>query len=97
MSKAKTAAKQMVGLWQIGQSYLIRTVTHYYTGRLTAVDGNELLIEDAAWIADTGRFADVFKTGLPREVEPMPGSVILNRGAIIDAAVWSHPLPISQK
>jgi hypothetical protein len=64
VAKAKEAAKQMVGLWEIGQSYLIRTVTHYYTGRLVAVDGNELLIEEAAWIADTGRFADMFKTGL---------------------------------
>jgi hypothetical protein len=44
--------------WEIGRVYLIRTVTHIDTGRLVAVTPNELVIEDAAWIADTGRYAD---------------------------------------
>ena len=56
------------------------------TGRLVAVTDKELVLEDAAWIADTGRFSDALKKCQFNEVEPFPdGKVILNRSAIIDA------------
>lgn len=72
--------------WKIGKIYLIRTVTMIQTGRLVAVTSQELVLEDAAWIADTGRFADVLRTGEFDEVEPFPsGQVIVGRGAVIDA------------
>jgi hypothetical protein len=72
--------------WVIGKAYLIRTVTMIQTGRLVAVTSQELVLEDAAWIADTGRFADAIKTGKFNEVEPFPdGQVIVGRGAVIDA------------
>ena len=72
--------------WKIGQNYLIRTVTMIQTGRLVAVTQQELVLEDAAWIADTGRFADALRTGKFNEVEPFPdGQVIVGRGAIVDA------------
>jgi len=72
--------------WEVGKIYLIRTVTMIQTGRLVAVGEKELVLEDAAWIADTGRFADALKTGKFSEVEPFPdGQVIIGRGAIVDA------------
>ena len=72
--------------WKIGKIYLIRTVTHIDTGRLVAVTPHELVIEDAAWIADTGRYADALKEAEFGEVEPYPdGIVIIGRGALIDA------------
>lgn len=72
--------------WKIGKIYLIRTVTHIDTGRLVAVTPHELVIEDAAWIADTGRYADALKKAEFGEVEPYPdGIVIIGRGALIDA------------
>ena len=72
--------------WVIGKNYLIRTVTMIQTGRLVAVTQQELVLEDAAWIADTGRFADALRTGKFNEVEPFPdGHVIVGRGAIVDA------------
>ena len=72
--------------WQIGEIYLIRTVTMIDTGRLVAVTEQELVLEDAAWIADTGRFSDAIKKAEFNEVEPFPdGLVILGRGAVIDA------------
>ena len=73
-------------VWKVGRSYLIRTVTMIDTGRLVAVTPQELVLEDAAWIADTGRFADALRTSDFREVEPFPdGRVIIGRGAVIDA------------
>jgi hypothetical protein len=83
--------------YEIGQAYFIRTVTMYYTGRLLAVTDKELVLSDAAWIADTGRFYDAIKSGSLNEVEPFLGPVIIGRGAIIDAWKWMHDLPRTQK
>lgn len=77
--------------WEIGKIYLIRTVTMIDTGRLVAVTSQELVLEDAAWISDTGRFSDSLKEAVKgndkfSEVEPFPdGKVIIGRSAIIDA------------
>jgi len=74
--------------WEIGKTYLIRTVTMIDTGKLVAVTPQELVLEDAAWIADTGRFADAVKKCEFNEVEPFPdGRVIIGRGALIDAVL----------
>jgi len=84
--------------WEIGKNYLIRTVTMIDTGRLVAVTRQELVLEDAAWIADTGRFSDALVSGDFGEVEPFPdGCVIIGRGAVIDALELPAPLPRVQK
>jgi hypothetical protein len=73
-------------VWEIGKIYLIRTVTMIDTGRLVAVTDKELVLEDAAWIGDTGRFATALTSAEFSEVEPFPdGRVIIGRGSIIDA------------
>lgn len=72
--------------WEIGKNYLIRTVTMIDIGRLVAVTPTELVLTDAAWVADTGRFSECLKTGNYSEVEPFPdGRVIVGRGSVIDA------------
>ena len=72
--------------WEIGANYLIRTVTMIDAGRLVAVTEHELVLEDAAWIADTGRFMQAVEKADFGEVEPFPsGRVIIGRGAVIDA------------
>ena len=85
------------GGWEIGKNYLIRTVTHIQTGRLVGVSAQELILEDAAWIADTGRFAGALQSCDFSEVEPFPeGRVLIGRGALIDA-VQISTVPRSQK
>src|SRR5207237_9826450 len=70
--------------YQIGKNYFIRTVTHHLTGRLIKVTQSELVLEDAAWIPDDGRFSDALRTGKVNEVEPFgTGEVIVGRGAVI--------------
>lgn len=81
----------------IGKCYLIRTVTHYYTGRLIAITDTDLVLEDAAWIADTGRFHDCLKNGTYNEVEPFVEPCIVFRGGLIDATEIKSQLPRSQK
>ena len=83
--------------WEIGQNYLIRTVTMIDAGKLVAVTAQELVLEDASWIADTGRFADAVEKAEFSEVEPFPdGKVIIGRGSVIDA-VKIKKIPRSQK
>lgn len=79
--------------YTVGQIYIIRTVTMYYTGRLDAVYPGELVLSDAAWIADTGRWSAALSTGKLPEVEPYPDGCIVSRAAIVDVAPWGHPLP----
>ena len=84
--------------WRVGKNYFIRTVTHHFTGRLIKVTDKELVIEDAAWIADDGRFADAISKGEFNEVEPFPsGPVIIGRGSLIDAVLIESKLPRAQK
>jgi hypothetical protein len=81
--------------YTVGNSYFIRTVTHYYTGRLEWVFDCSLVLSDAAWIADTGRFNEFLRTGEPSEVEPYPDTMhpIISRSSIVDASPWPHDLP----
>ena len=81
----------------VGLNVFVRTVTHHHTGRLAAYDDKFLLLEDAAWIADDGRFADALITGQLSEVEPFPAACLVSMSAIIDMCLWQHGLPRVQK
>jgi len=84
--------------WKLGQAYFIRTVTHHISGRLVGIDEHEIIFEDAAWIADDGRYSDAMKTGNLLEIEPYPdGMVVIGRGSIIDGCFWEFDLPRNQK
>ena len=83
--------------WEVGKIYLIRTVTMTDTGRVVAVGEHEIVLEDAAWVADTGRFANAIRKAEFGEVEPFPdGRVLIGRGSVIDA-VQIQVAPRSQK
>lgn len=81
------------------QNVFIRTVTHYFTGKVKKVTKSWIVLSSAAWIADTGRFADAFRDGTLSEVEPYPVAtlVFVGRSSIVDVAIWPHPLPRTQK
>ena len=78
---------------EVGKSYLIRTVTMAYTGRIESITDYDIVLSKAAWIANTGRYSTALSTGVLDEVEPYPGQVIIGRAGLIDAAPWDHPLP----
>ena len=86
------------GPYHIGKAYFIRTVTMYYIGKLIAVYPQELVLEQAVWVADTGRFHQAMTQGTFSEVEPFgAGEVVIGRGAIVDATAWNHAIPTEQK
>lgn len=86
-----------IGFWKVGKSYFIRTVTMYHIGKLKDVSDKEILLENAVWVADSGRFHDALKKGELNEVEPFVTDVILNRECIVDATLWDHKIPYEQK
>lgn len=94
----KTAAKPK-RFWEEGKAYFIRTVTNFHTGKLVREEHDCLILSNAAWIADTGRFADFLRTGKANEVEPFPMDleVAVPKMAIVDACSWPHELPKDQK
>lgn len=84
-----------------GSAYFIRTVTYHLTGRVREVqrvgEAYFLVLDEAAWIADSGRFMQALKDGVLKEVEPVPDGTLVNVAAITDAFQWNHPLPKEQK
>ena len=87
--------------FEIGEPYILRTVTHIDVGRIKAVYPTEIVLTEAAWVADTGRFGEQWeKSGEDAfdevEVFPRSNDVIVGRGALIDATQLQS-LPVSSK
>jgi len=85
---------------ECGLVYFVRTVTHYFTGRLIWVGEKEIVFEDACWIADTGRFSQFLQDKEKvNEAEPFgEGSkVIIGCGSIIDMVEYKPSLILVQK
>lgn len=75
----------------IGKNYHVRTVTMAIAGKLKAVYPQELVFENASWVADTGRFNEYLKdTSKLKENEPFMNDVIVGRGALIDCTEISE-------
>jgi hypothetical protein len=83
------------GVWSVGERYFIRTVTMALSGRVVEVTPQEIVLAEASWIADTGRFASFLAGAEPSEIEPFPQDreVIVGRNSVIDAVrddrVWA--------
>lgn len=84
---------------RVGNVVLIRTVTHYDLGRIAALTRDEVILDDASWVADTGRFGVALETGTLSEVEVSKKChiVSVSRGAIVDVWDWKHALPTETK
>ena len=71
----------------------VRTVTMHHVGRVVDITADWLILDDASWVADSGRFGEALATGKLSEVERFPNRVWIGRGAIVDLTAWTHPLP----
>lgn len=82
----------------VGRNYLVRTITMIDVGKVKAVIGNFLVMEDASWIGDTGRFYECLtKTDVFNEIEPFKFDVYINLNSIVDATLWPFELPKAPK
>lgn len=94
LSEEKTDLNSLQDL--VGKKFFIRTVTYHLTGKVTKIVGNILCLEDAAFIAESGRFMQAIKDGTLNEVEPV-GEAFVNFAAVTDFFPWKHELPKEQK
>lgn len=78
--------------FKIGEKYFIRTATYFQLGRLKEISGKWLVLEDASWIADTGRFYDFLRDGKCNEYEAFQEPVFIPFDSIIDVTIWKHEL-----
>ena len=83
--------------FEVGKAYFIRTVTYHLTGRVKRIRGQFLELEEAAWIADSGRFMEAINKGKLNEVEPVDVPTFVNIQSITDAFEWKLLLPREQK
>ena len=82
----------------VGDCVLIRTVTMIDLGRVKAIGPDFIVLEEAGWVADTGRFSTMVETGSLNEYEKVKTSwMLVGRGAICDVLPWLHPLPTVSK
>jgi hypothetical protein len=80
----------------VGHSFFFRTVTYHLVGKITKRVGKFFQLEQASWIADSGRFMDFIKSGKVNEVEPV-GTCFVNLEAVTDMFPWKHKLFTEQK
>lgn len=95
--KSDLQYKKMEVPFKVGDAYFIRTVTYFATGRVKAIVGQFLVLNEAAWIADTGRFSDAIAKGVMNEIEPVEVDMFVNISSITDAFPWGHKLPREKK
>ena len=88
---------------EVGKSYLFRTVTMIYTGKIVAMGKDEIKLTKCAWVPETKRWADTVDAIIFEEIEPYlrdgkPLDVIINRGALLDSVqIPEEKLPMKQK
>jgi hypothetical protein len=85
-------------MFNVGENVFLRKITMILTGRVVAVYPTYIELDNAAWIADTGRYANAVRSGQFSEVEPYPDGLIIKvpLGDLVDGFVAPWPLPRAQ-
>ncbi len=95
VSKRKTADSLP---FVVGDAIIVRTVTVIDLGRVLAIGHDSITLTDGGWVASTGRFNEMLKTGNLDEFErcDLPWFLV-GRGAICDIFPWPHKIPTVSK
>ena len=94
MTKRKQTYADLIP--KVGKCYMFRTLSDHYVGRVTAVGNRCVALEDAAWIADSGRLEEFVRTGRADglEVEPVDDATVYYEVFIAwDHAPFTQPIP----
>ena len=81
----------------IGNNYFFRTVTYHLVGTVIDIIDGFVVLKNASWVADSGRFSAAIKTGTLKEVEPVGIAYVNLEQTVTDFFPWNHPLPMKQK
>lgn len=80
-----------------GEKVIIRTVTSIHVGRVVRENPTFVWLDEASWVADTGRYSEALQNGTLLEVEKSTGIKRVAIGSIVDVDVWDHDLPTDSK
>lgn len=82
-----------------GETVFIRTYTYHYTGRVVLHSSDWIVLEDAAWVAESGRWGEAMVEGKLDEVEVYPDGrqVFICMSSIVEVTQWPHGLPRESK
>lgn len=92
VSDAQALAKRQMKLkpltkanaYTVGDFVHIETVTKYFVGELVAISDEQMVLNNAAWVAHTGRPHEYFKgTKAPTSLEPLGDGWIIERGSVV--------------
>jgi hypothetical protein len=84
--------------FKIGDAIIIRTVTMIDLGRVVAIGSDFITLTDGGWVASTGRFSTMLRTGSLDEFERCDEPwFMVGRGAICDVFPWKHAMPTVTK
>ena len=71
-----------------GDSIIVRDACNFlHTGKVARITPKMLTLTDAAWVADTERYADFLSKGATKEHEGV-GKVRIARAAIVQIYPW---------
>ena len=77
---------------EIGKNYFVRTVSDHWIGKLVAIKGPyTVVLENPAWIADTGRFHVFLRDGKADNMEIEP-TLVPKMVQWLDISPWKHGL-----
>lgn len=87
--------EDFVEVAEVGDNVVLMTDTFYWIGKIAKIGNSAVILDEAAWIADMGRFANALSSG-PRgisEAEPVPGSGRMGvpLAHIRTYIPWPHP------
>lgn len=77
----------------LNKKIFVRTVTYHTVGRFTAHDERFIRLEEASWVADSGRWNEALRTGELDQVEPFNLPPLIAIDSIVDLVEWEHDLP----
>jgi len=81
----------------VGKAFFFRAVTYHLVGKVVGIlYNNTLVLSDAAWVVDSGRFSLAIGKGNLSETE-FVGTAYLNLDTVTDFFPWKHSLPSKGK
>ena len=81
--------------YEIGDKILIRGARYYYCGVVSNLTSRWVSLEEAVWVADTGRFSEVLHSGFhdsESETEKYRDEVHVPIDTILDVTLWRHEI-----
>lgn len=80
----------------VGDKVVIRTVTYHHVGVVKTVGEGYVILTDASWIADSGRWGEFLRTGSPSESEKYPRDCVVYFGAMVDSSDFAADVKLPE-